>query len=77
MVVYNLNVVRVAVSPDEAEPPLIVDADTVLPGSITYQRLQVIRRRLPEILQLERRRQRAHLAARHLLFAVVDSAADL
>jgi hypothetical protein len=66
MVVHNLNVVRVAVAPDEAQPPLIVDADAVLSDAIACQRLQPIAGRLTEIFQVGRRRQRAQFAAGHL-----------
>jgi hypothetical protein len=51
MVIDNFNVVRIAITPDEAQPPLVIDADAVLSGAVAGQRLQVVGRRLPEILQ--------------------------
>jgi hypothetical protein len=43
VVVHDLHVVDVAVSPDEADPPLVVDADAVLAGSIALR----VSKRLP------------------------------
>lgn len=40
--------------PAEADPPLIIDPDTVLPGSIALELLQTIARWRPEILELLR-----------------------
>ena len=40
-------------SPNKADPPLVIDADTVLPFSVTFERLQSIRRWKPQIFQLE------------------------
>jgi hypothetical protein len=51
VVVNDLDIVGVAVSPPEADAPLIVDADAVLAGSIAPQLLQPITRRHPEILE--------------------------
>lgn len=42
MIVNNLNLERVAVSPNETEAILIVDADTVLTLPIALQSLKVI-----------------------------------
>jgi hypothetical protein len=66
VVVYNFNVVRIAISPDEAQPPLIVDPDAVLPCPVADQCLQAVRRRLAEIFEPSRRRQYAKFASGHL-----------
>jgi len=42
------------VRPPEADPVLIVDANTVLASPATFQRFQMIARRNPEITQLGR-----------------------
>jgi hypothetical protein len=65
VVVYNLDVERIAIPPNEARPPLIVDADAVLSRPIAGQRLQVIGWRLPKILEFGCRRQYTKLAARY------------
>jgi len=49
VVVSNFNIRGIAVTPYEADPPLIVDPDTVLPFSIALQHLQPIRWRYPQI----------------------------
>jgi hypothetical protein len=49
MVVDNLDVPTFAVTPHETDPPLIVDADTVLPFRV--QRLQLIAGRDTQIIQ--------------------------
>jgi hypothetical protein len=63
MVIDNFNVVRIAITPDEAQPPLVIGADAVLSGPIPGQRVQVVGRRLQEILQRGCRSQRTQLAA--------------
>ncbi len=65
MVVHDLNVIRIAIAPDEAQPPLVVDPDAVLSDPIACESLQVIAWWLPEILQPDRRGYRPQLAARH------------
>jgi len=56
MIIYNFDVERIPASPNEAQPPLIVDANAVLSGPIAGQCLQVIGWRLPEILEFDCRR---------------------
>ena len=43
MVVHNFNIHGIAVHPDEAYSPLIVDPDTVLSFSVSPQRFQSVR----------------------------------
>ena len=38
VVVDDLDIVGVTAPPDEAEPPLVVDADRVLPGPVPFYR---------------------------------------
>lgn len=51
MIVNDLDLMRIARIPDEADPPLIVDPDAVLPSSISLQFLQPIPERNPKILE--------------------------
>jgi len=44
VVIDNLHIVGIPVAPDKADAPLIVDANTVLPFSVTFKRFQVISR---------------------------------
>ncbi len=44
MVIGNLDVPCFPIPPDETDPPLIIDADTVLASSITPKRLKAIAR---------------------------------
>ena len=67
MVVRNLNIVGVASYPPEADPPLIVDPDAVLPGSLSAQLLQAIPGRHAEVVQADRRVELPQLAQRHAL----------
>jgi len=43
--------VRLAISPDEADSPLIVYANAVLSGSIAFERFQTVARRNAKLLQ--------------------------
>jgi len=42
MVVTDLDIVGVTVFETEADPPLVIDGNRVLPGSITCERMQAI-----------------------------------
>ena len=44
MVVYDLDIVRIAIRPSEANPPLIVDPNAVLAGTIAFELLQPVPR---------------------------------
>ena len=46
VIIHDLSLEHVAVTPDEANPPLVVDPDAVLTGSVSHQRFQPISRRL-------------------------------
>ena len=51
MIVDDLNVKGIAVFPDEADAPLVVDPDAVLPHTIPAEPLETVARRDPEILK--------------------------
>ena len=51
MIIHNLRLLRVAGPPHETDPPLIVDADAVLPFAVRVQRLQPVARRDTQIVQ--------------------------
>lgn len=50
MVVHNFNVKGIAILPDKADAPLFVNADTVLPGSVSFQGFQPVSRRHAQIV---------------------------
>ena len=51
MIIHDLDFIRIASAPYEAEPPLIVDSDAVLAGAVALERLQAISGRNAKILQ--------------------------
>lgn len=51
VVVRDLDVVRIAVPPPEADAPLMVDPDTVLTFPVSPELLQAVARGHPEILK--------------------------
>jgi hypothetical protein len=55
MIISDLNVMGVAVSPGKANPPLIVDADAVLAFPVPYELFQAIARWSPQVLERFRR----------------------
>ena len=61
MVVDDLHLVSVVVPPDEADAPLNVDPDAVLPCPIALQRFQAVARRHLEVVQTDRGIQRPKL----------------
>jgi hypothetical protein len=56
MIVDDFNVLC-AVTPSEADAPLIVDADTVLSFAVTFECFQPVAGRNAEIVEARRRRQ--------------------
>lgn len=52
MIVHDLDVVRSVRLPDEADPPLVVDANAVLVFAVCLQRLQLVARRDAQAGQL-------------------------
>jgi hypothetical protein len=52
MVVCYFNVIGVSVFPTKADPPLIVDPDTVLPFAVSLQGFQPVPRRNAKVLKV-------------------------
>jgi len=55
MIIRYLYPLCAAILPDEADAPLLIDPDAVLPEAIPFQRLQTISRRYREVAQFSRR----------------------
>jgi hypothetical protein len=64
MVIHDLHVVGVIVSPVETDPPLIVNPDAMLALSVTRKRLESVPGRDFEIPQRHRRIQRVEYRLR-------------
>ena len=73
MVIDNLNVVRVAQAPPKADPPLSVDADAVLPGSVPLQLFQSVRRRYAQVIERRRGVEHAELPKGGTLYVGAQS----
>jgi hypothetical protein len=54
VVIDDLDLERIPVAPNEANAPLVVDSDAVLPLSLPSQRLQTVPRWNPQILKRNR-----------------------
>jgi hypothetical protein len=67
MVVNYLNVVRIRFTPDEADPPLVVDADAPLALPVALQLLEPIRWRNRQIFKSHGGIQHAEFPDRYLL----------
>lgn len=52
MIINNLDLEGIAVSPPKTDPPLVIDANTVLTGAIALELLQAIAGRDAEIVEL-------------------------
>ena len=69
VIVAELDVERIAVLESEADPPLIVDRDRVLPRAVAFERVQAIARRDAQVGHCNRDMHRLELAqgpARHI-----------
>ena len=51
VVVHDFHILRTRGRPAEADVELIVDADTVLPGSIAFERFEPVARWDPQVIQ--------------------------
>lgn len=51
MIVHDLDLVCVAIPPDEAQAPLVIDADAVLTRPVANQRLKTVAWRYPQEIQ--------------------------
>lgn len=60
IIVCDLDIMRVALLPDEAQTPLIIDADAVLTHSVVFKCFQSVARR-PQIQQVGCRIQNLQL----------------
>jgi len=67
VVVHDLDLVRIAAMPPEADPPLVVDPDAVLACAITAQPFQAVSGRHAKIVQSRRGIQHPELSQGHLL----------
>ena len=64
MIAHDFDRVGAAVAPDEAHAPLVIDADTVLAGTITRQQFQPVGGRDAQIMQPDGGIEHSELAAR-------------
>jgi len=66
MIIRNLHVVGVSVAPHKTDTPLVVDAYTVLPRTVTFQLMNSVTRRHFQIHQAFGRMQHQQLSSRWL-----------
>jgi hypothetical protein len=52
MIVYDLDLLGADIVPHEADAPLIVDADTMLPNAVSLHGLQTVSGRRGQVVQL-------------------------
>jgi hypothetical protein len=62
VVVDEFDIISTSVLPREADSPLVVDPDAVLPPSVALERLEAVARRNPQVLEDLRRMQLLELA---------------
>lgn len=72
MVIDDLNTFRMAVSPEKADPPLVIDANAIRSLAIPLQHFESIRRRQPKIFQPRSRINRIELHESPLLTLAWD-----
>jgi len=67
MIIHDLDVVSVALSPHETDPPLIVDSNAMLTLTVAVKLLQAVAGRDAQVLQRLCVVQHGHLATRGAL----------
>ena len=65
MVVDDFHTMGTVVSPHKTDPPLVVDADAVLPRSVTSQSLKAVTRRSAQVIESPRHCQLGEFSQRH------------
>jgi hypothetical protein len=66
VIIRNLHVAGVSVAPHKTETPLVVDAYTVLPRTVTFQLMKPVTRRYSQIRQTFGRVQHQEFSPRWL-----------
>jgi hypothetical protein len=74
VIIHDLDIVCVPFAPNEADTPLVVDPDAVLPLSVAVQGFQAISRRRYQVSQFRRAVQLPKLPARNMLDSPKTSA---
>jgi hypothetical protein len=69
MIIHDLNVIGVPVSPNKADTPLIVDPNAVLPFPVSVECFEAVPRRRRQVAQLSRNIQLAKFSLGHSLNA--------
>ena len=67
MIIYDFNIVRVSVFPDETDAPLVIDADAVPSRLVDLEGFEAVARRHPHVIQFFRCRELRELAKGHSL----------
>lgn len=67
MIIYDFDFVRVPVFPDEADAPLVIDADAVPARPIALEGFEAVARRHPHVIQFLRCRELREFAKGHSL----------
>jgi hypothetical protein len=67
MVVNDLHLLRSSVRPHETDPPLVVDPDAVLSGSVTLERFEPVTGRNTKVVEYHRGSHLTKLAQCHPL----------
>ena len=65
MVVNDLNLLWPSSSPQEANPPLVIDTDTMLTPTIALKRFETVPRRNPQFFEVLRVTELAQFPQRH------------
>src|SRR5699024_9657581 len=73
VVVDEFDIVRTSISPDEAETPLRVHSDAVLPTTIPDESFQAVPQRDPQVLDILRRMDQHELPQGRSLHCPVDA----
>ncbi len=55
MVIDDFDLIGVPIAPGEADPPLVVDPDAVLPGPVSSQRFEPVAADLRQVMETGRR----------------------
>jgi hypothetical protein len=66
MIVDDLHVVSVSVIPHKANPPLVIDTDTVLARAVSFQSMEPVASGRQQVRQSFGRLQHQHFAPRRL-----------
>jgi hypothetical protein len=77
MIIYDLDIVGVAIDPSETNSPLTIDPNTVLPRAVPFEQFESVARKRLQVAQLRSRRKQFQFSSGGSFKRVESSGEDV